>query len=136
MFERRHEPLISHGQFVQRLAVSLLTALGLIAGSLIVGILGYHFLGQLSWLDAFVNAAMILSGMGPVDEIRTDSGKVFAGCYALFSGIVFLSTAAILLVPVAHRVLHHFHLPTEEDEDREEGKKEDSKPSRGQTNRR
>jgi hypothetical protein len=75
-----------------------------------MGVLGYHYIAGLSWIDAFENAAMILSGMGPVDEIHGTGAKVFAGCYALFSGVVFITTAAILLAPLVHRLLHRFHV--------------------------
>jgi len=71
---------------------------------------GYHILENMGWVDAFVNAAMILSGMGPVGTLQTDAGKIFAGCYALFSGLVFITVTGIVLAPVAHRALHKFHL--------------------------
>ena len=89
---------------------------GLIVFALGIGMTGYHCFESLNWVDAFVNAAMILSGMGPVNQLNTDSGKIFAGCYALFSGLVFLSAVSIVLAPLAHRALHRFHL--------ESGKKE------------
>ncbi len=88
----------------------------LVAGSLLVGAAGYHYSEGLPWLDAVLNASMILTGMGPVDRVVTVSGKLFATGYALFAGIVFLSTAALVLMPVAHRVLHRFHLEAEGDE--------------------
>jgi hypothetical protein len=88
---------------------SLLAGL-LIGAALLVGIWGYHTFQALPWLDAFLNAAMILSGMGPVNPPTTAAGKVFAGCYALFSGVAFITTAAVLVTPIAHRVLHWFHL--------------------------
>ena len=80
------------------------------AGSLALGVLGYHLLGGLSWLDALVNASMILTGMGPVDGIPTVAGKLFASFYALFSGVAFLTIVAVLLAPAVHRFLHRFHL--------------------------
>jgi len=82
----------------------------LVAAALGIGMAGYHFLENLGWVDAFVNAAMILSGMGPVSTLQTDTGKIFAGCYALFSGLVFITVTGIVLAPVAHRALHKFHL--------------------------
>jgi hypothetical protein len=85
-----------------------LTALG-------IGVLGYHHFGGLAWLDALENASMILGGMGPVSEMRSEAGKLFASAYALFSGLVFIGIMGIVLAPVAHRVLHAFHL--EEDEE-------------------
>ncbi len=82
----------------------------LVAVALGIGMAGYHFIENMGWVDAFVNAAMILSGMGPVGTLQTDAGKIFAGCYALFSGLVFITVTGIVLAPVAHRALHKFHL--------------------------
>jgi len=81
-----------------------------VAGALGIGMAGYHFIENMGWVDAFVNAAMILSGMGPVATLQTDAGKIFAGCYALFSGLMFITVTGIVLAPVAHRALHKFHL--------------------------
>ena len=75
-----------------------------------MGMIGYHYFEKMSWIDAYVNAAMILSGMGPVAELKTDTGKIFAGSYALFSGIVFLVVMALILAPALHRFLHKFHI--------------------------
>jgi hypothetical protein len=72
--------------------------------------LGYHSFEQMSWVDAFVNAAMILSGMGPVTTLQTEGGKIFAGCYALFSGIAFITSLGVVFAPAVHRFLHKFHL--------------------------
>lgn len=83
--------------------------LGLLLASLIVGMVGYEYFEQLPWRDAFLNAAMLLGGMGPVDAPRTDGGKVFAGLYALYAGLVFLVTVALVLTPLVHRILHKFH---------------------------
>ena len=88
---------------------------GLIAGSLGLGVVGYHFLAGLGWVDSVLNASMILTGMGPVDPMRTTASKLFASAYALFSGLVFISASGILLSPVFHRVLHHFHLEERRD---------------------
>lgn len=84
-------------------------SLALAAGSLVIGIAGYHELEGLSYLDAFLNSAMLLGGMGPVDLPKTEAGKLFAGLYALYAGLLFLVLTAILLAPVFHRVLHRFH---------------------------
>ncbi len=92
---------------------SLGIALAMIAVSLLAGVCGYHFLEDLPWLDAFLNASMILGGMGPVDPVKTPSGKLFAGCYALYSGLVVIATAGVLLLPVLHRLLHKFHAEAE-----------------------
>jgi hypothetical protein len=104
------KPLPSRRDYVARVARSLAIGSGIVAVSLGIGVLGYHGLAGLSWIDALLNAAMILTGMGPVNEITTTRGKLFATCYALFSGIVFLSVAALVFAPVMHRFLHRFHL--------------------------
>jgi hypothetical protein len=80
-----------------------------IAVSLAIGVFGYRFVAGLSWIDALMNAAMILGGMGPVNELSTDSGKIFASLYALYAGIAFLAIAGVLIAPFAHRLLHHLH---------------------------
>jgi hypothetical protein len=87
----------------------------LIVVSLTIGTAGYHWLAALDWIDAFLNAAMILSGMGPVDALHTTTAKLFAGCYAIFSGIALISTSAIVFAPLVHRVLHKFHLAESKD---------------------
>lgn len=89
-------------------------ATAIAAGSLFLGMLGYHVLVQLSWADAFLNASMLLGGMGPVDPPHTYAGKLFAGIYALYAGLVFLVVVGVILAPVAHRVLHHLHWEDEE----------------------
>jgi len=109
MYESRRQRPLPHAQFVRRLGLHLALALGVLAFSLGGGMVGYHLLEDLSWLDAFVNAAMLLGGMGPVDLPKTQAGKLFAGCYALYAGLVFIATAALVLTPVMHRVLHRFH---------------------------
>lgn len=106
-----------------RLARSALVAFVVIFGSLTLGVAGYHWIARLTWIDALLNASMILTGMGPVDPMTTASGKLFASGYALFSGVAFLSSVGILVVPVAHRFLHHFHL---ELEDRAKGRRKES----------
>ena len=92
------------------MARSLMAGCSLLAVGLGIGMLGYHFLEKLSWLDAFADAAMILSGMGPLGPLQTSAGKLFAGFYALFSGLLFLTVAGIILAPLGHRLLHKFHL--------------------------
>lgn len=113
MFEHHREPVIPRHRFLRRVARSVAIASTIIGGSLVLGILGYHFVAGLSWVDAIENAAMILSGMGPVDELHSNAAKLFAAAYALFSGIVFLSTAAVLFAPLVHRLLHRFHMMEE-----------------------
>jgi hypothetical protein len=110
VFEHRSSPLLPRQAFYRRVAICFLLSQALVAVALGIGMAGYHFLENLGWVDAFVNAAMILSGMGPVSTLQTDTGKIFAGCYALFSGLVFITVTGIVLAPVAHRALHKFHL--------------------------
>lgn len=113
MFERRSEPLATPAEFRQRmLYYGMITAV-LILISLAIGILGYHYFESLSWVDSLLNASMILGGMGPVDALKTDSGKIFASFYALYSGIILLASVGILAAPLFHRVLHRFHLEME-----------------------
>lgn len=102
--------------FLRRLLLHALLALGLIAVSLGIGVFGYRFVAGLSWIDALMNASMILGGMGPVNELATDWGKLFASFYALYAGVAFLAVFAVLISPFAHRLLHRLHL---EEEDRE-----------------
>jgi hypothetical protein len=94
----------------RRLSISVAVAGILIGLSLLGGVAGYHFFEQMPWIDAFVNAAMILSGMGPVKELQTSGGKVFAGCYALYSGLVLILVTGFILAPIVNFVLHRFHL--------------------------
>jgi len=115
MFEQHHEPLLPAHVFIRRLIGFGGLALGLTLTWWTVGILGYHFLAGLSWVDAILNAAMIVGGMGPVDTLTTVAAKLFASVYAVCSGVVFIGVAGILFVPVAHRILHHFHLEAESD---------------------
>jgi len=112
-FERRHEPLATLPVFLRRLLRSFLAWLAVVTASLALGTLGYHHFGNLEWIDALLNAAMILTGMGPVDKIESHSGKLFATFYSLFSGIVFLTLVAVLVAPIYHRFIHHFHLEEE-----------------------
>lgn len=109
MFEHRHQAVLPRKLFYLRLARHAAVSLAIIGGSLGVGILGYHFAEGLSWLDSLLNASMILSGMGPVNELKHDAGKWFASFYALFSGVMFITTCGILFAPVVHRFLHKFH---------------------------
>ncbi len=109
MYESRSQPPIPRASFARRLAAHLGLAAVLLLVSLGAGMVGYASLEHLSWIDAFLNAAMLLGGMGPVNMPQTDAGKLFAGLYALYAGLVFIASAALVLTPIAHRVLHHFH---------------------------
>ncbi len=117
MYEHRNEALLPRSAFLRRLASHAGVAIGIVLGSLVIGILGYHILEGLTWVDALVNAAMILGGMGPVNTLHTNAGKLFASFYALYSGIVFLVAVGIIVAPVFHRILHHFHLENVADDD-------------------
>ena len=110
MYEMRHEALAPARVFARRIARNTATAAALVACSLAVGMAGYHGLEGLPWIDAFVNSAMLLGGMGPVDALHTRAGKLFAGCYALYCGLVVIVAAGLLLAPFVHRLLHRFHL--------------------------
>jgi len=112
MYESRSKPLLSRKKFYHRLARSAMLGISVVIGSLIIGILGYHIFEHLGWVDAFANAAMILSGMGPMGELKTTGGKIFAGCYAIFSGVAFLTSIGVVFAPIYHRFLHKFHLET------------------------
>lgn len=112
-FERRSQPLLSPRAFRLRMLIYAGFALLVIAGALGVGIVGYHWTEDMAWIDALVNAAMILGGMGPVSELHTSAGKVFAACYALFSGLAFIVIMGVIFGPVVHRFLHRFHLEEE-----------------------
>lgn len=109
MFERRTEKLLSPRRFYQRMAKCLLCALLVVAVSLVLGMAGYHGFENLPWLDALLNASMILSGMGPVDPVKSAPGKWFASFYALYSGLVLIALMGLVLAPVFHRILHAFH---------------------------
>ena len=114
MFEHHKEPLQPRKEFVSRQMQYLAFALLILLASLGVGTVGYHILGNLIWLDAFLNASMILTGMGPVDKLETDGGKFFSALYAIFSGVAFLTFVGVLFAPVYHRFLHKFHLDIED----------------------
>jgi hypothetical protein len=109
-YEKPEEALLSNERFYIRLAKSFGVTLLIIGFSLALGTVGYCYFGELEWVDGLLNAAMILTGMGPVDRMVTTSGKLFATIYALYSGIAFLSMIAILMAPILHRFLHKFHL--------------------------
>ncbi len=116
MFERKHQPLLPRRAFHARMLKSTAVTAAIVAFSLAVGTAGYHWLGELAWIDAFLNASMILTGMGPVGEMKATAGKLFAAFYALYSGIAFLTIVAVLMAPLYHRFMHKFHLEMADDE--------------------
>ncbi len=110
MFEHRSKPLLPRKAFLARLGRSLALAALVVALALGLGVLGYHVIAGLPWIDSLLNASMILSGMGPVSELRSDAAKLFASGYALFSGVVFITSVGVAGAPLLHRFLHQFHL--------------------------
>jgi len=110
VFEHRSSPLLPRQAFYRRVINCFLLSQAVVAVALGIGMAGYHFFENMGWVDAFENAAMILSGMGPVSILHTEAGKIFAGCYALFSGLLLITVTGIVLAPVIHRGLHKFHL--------------------------
>ena len=109
-FDHMSEPMLSHTAFAGRMLVNIFAAAIIIGLALAGGMYGYHTLEGLSWLDSFLNASMLLGGMGPVGDIPTESGKLFASFYALYAGLVFIASAGVLLAPVLHRLMHSLHL--------------------------
>ena len=109
-FEHRVQPVIPLHQFIIRLAHSGIISFALITLSLFIGMVGYHILEDLNWIDAFLNASMLLGGMGPVNIPVTFGGKLFAGLYALYCGLTVIVAAGVILAPVVHRILHRFHM--------------------------
>jgi len=114
MYEHHKQPLADPSVFAKRLALNGIIGLLLLLFSLGVGMLGYHFLENLSWTDSLLNASMILGGMGPVSPLQTTGGKIFASFYALYSGVILLASVGILATPIFHRFLHRFHLAEDE----------------------
>jgi hypothetical protein len=112
-FEHKRQPLASRRLFARRLAGSFALSATIITLSLLGGMAGYHHFERMAWIDAFVNASMILSGMGPLGSLQTWNGKAFAGLYALYSGLVLILAMGIVIAPIVHRVLHRFNLEAE-----------------------
>ena len=109
-FETKRQPLLSRRAFAGRLARNFAASSALIGVSLAGGMVGYRHLEGMAWLDAFANASMILSGMGPLAPLQTSGGKLFAGLYALYSGLALILATGLIITPIAHRLLHRFHL--------------------------
>ena len=115
MYEHRQTPLIPRGKYYRRLARHFLAALLLVVASLVAGMWGYEHFEALAWRDAFLDSAMLLGGMGPVHAPQTPGGKLFAGAYALYAGLIFLVVSGILFAPIVHRLLHRFHWEQQRD---------------------
>ena len=116
MYEHKSQPLLPRRLFLIRLLRHILFAIGVLTISLAIGMVGYHFLEKMNFVDSMLNASMILGGMGPVAELQTRAGKVFASLYAIFSGIFFLVVAGIVIAPIFHRIMHRLHLDVDIDE--------------------
>lgn len=113
MYEKKSEPLLSTNQFYQRVIKTILIASAIIVFSLFIGIIGFHYTCEATWIDSLHNSSMLLSGMGPVINITNTGGKIFSSSYALFSGVVFITNIGVILAPLIHRLYHHFHLEEE-----------------------
>lgn len=116
IYEPRHVPPISLADFAVRLIVHACVAIGLVVFSLMLGMFGYEIFEGMDWIDSFFNASMLLGGMGPVKTTDMSyEGKIFAGFYALYSGLLFIALMSLMMAPVVHRILHHFHWSSERD---------------------
>jgi hypothetical protein len=118
MYEHKNQPLLPRKLFNTRMLKHLATAGAIIAFSLGLGVLGYKLFSQLTWLDALLNASMILAGEGPVHTLTTVMERLFASFYALYSGVIFMTSAGIVIAPIAHRVIHRFHIEAKKDADK------------------
>jgi len=132
MFEHRRQKLLPRRAFLIRLSRYAAAAFIIVVASWLIGILGYRVFEQMPWIDAVLNAAMILGGMGPVNPLHTDLGKIFASVYALFSGMIFVAAAGLFVAPILHRLLHQFHLEADRAEEKaqEEEDAEDAEDER------
>ena len=119
MFEHHHEKLLPRRAFLKRLAKYALISAGLVFASLLIGMAGYMTFEGYSWVDSFLNAAMLMGGMGPIGVLHTDTGKIFAGIYALYCGLIELVAIGIFAAPILHRFLHHFHLEGERNQEQQ-----------------
>lgn len=117
MFEHKTEPLVKSHILLFRILTGLLIGVCIISFSLFIGMLGYHLIGGLSWIDSFLEAAMISAGMGPIAPLKTDSAKLFAGFYALYSGLALIVTIGVVFAPIVHRFFHAMHVELDDDKD-------------------
>lgn len=120
MYENKNQKLVSKSSFRRRVVRNLIIFVAALAVMLLGGMCGYHYLGELNWVDSFLEACMILGGMGPVSQPKDNAVKIFAGCYALVCGVLFLSGVTFLISPFWHRELHRFHLADDDDEENDE----------------
>jgi hypothetical protein len=134
-FEHVSQQIAPRGVFLRRWVMSLVLVMRLAGASLLIGVIGYHYFEGREWLDAFDDAAMILSGMGPLTDPKTGGGKLFAGIYALYSGLLLIVTTGILLAPLLHRILHHFHFPDEDGQQRSPSRRKRSATGRRPTSK-
>lgn len=111
-FEHKDSPLATSSVFAKRMGKAFGLCIALVVVSLLIGATGYHFLGALPWIDAFLNASMILTGMGPVSAMTTTASKLFEMCYALYSGLVFVTVSGLIMAPLFHRIMHYLHIET------------------------
>ncbi len=114
MYEHHQQPILPRPRFVKRVVSHVAMALFTVVIALAIGTIGYHFLGKLGWVDALLNASMILGGMGPVNDLNDTPAKLFAAAYALFSGLLFIGILGVVLAPFAHRLMHTLHVDTRE----------------------
>ena len=119
-FEHKAQPVATRRLFIRRLGINLGAAVAILIPSLLIGLTGYVVFEGKNWVEAYDYASMILSGMGPFEEARTDAGRIFEGTYALYSGLTVVIVASLILAPVFHRVLHSFHVEDEDDEKNDE----------------
>ena len=110
MFEQKHQKIAPAPVFIKRVFMFIGIAILLILFAVFIGVAGYHWIAGFGWVDALLNASMILGGMGPVDLLTSKGAKIFASAYALFSGLVFIAVMGIVFSPIVHRVLHKFHI--------------------------
>lgn len=116
-YENKYQPLAPTPVFISRLLYNTFIGVLVIVVSLFIGIVGYHITAKLSWIDAFYNASMILTGMGPAAQMTTDSAKWFSSLYAIFSGVVFITNIGFVLAPIVHRFLHSLHVESDDDKE-------------------
>ncbi len=116
MFEKKHHPLVPFHIFLRRTARHFFISSSIVFAALTLGVIGYHLFAQFTWIDSILNASMILTGMGPVGELKTVAAKLWSSAYALFSGLVFITSIGIAAGPIVHRLLHKFHLQDDDSE--------------------